>query len=327
MAARTIIRSGRICATCEALATLLATAATAVIPIPSQNGSVPPFRARPSRRTRCRRPPRRATRTWRPTSARTCTTTPTRPTPTAASGPLGARHERVDAVHAPTAARSPSTAQGRIVTVCVGLAGPTLRMLDPNTLDTLAEHAAAAARARARRRNRLHRLRRRRLLLPRRPGPRGHPDDRRATSSSSPRRADARLRARARLRPHAASIADGDKIISRAARLVRAHLVRLAQAASSATSTRRRARSSALDTGEPIGNSFAVDEHGGVYIVTDAALYRFDAGAAARRRSTWREPYDNTGVAKPGQTRDGLGHDADADGPRPTSRSPTTPTR
>ena len=34
------------------------------------------------------------------------------------------------------------------------------------------------------------------------------------------------------------------------------------------------------DTKEPIGNSHAVDETGGVYIVTDGALYRFDAAAA-----------------------------------------------
>ena len=40
----------------------------------------------------------------------------------------------------------------------------------------------------------------------------------------------------------------------------------------------------AIDTGEPIGNSFAVDETGGVYIVTDKAMYRFDArGTAAGR--------------------------------------------
>ena len=35
---------------------------------------------------------------------------------------------------------------------------------------------------------------------------------------------------------------------------------------------------------EPIGNSFAVDETGGVYIVTDRALYRFDPAPTAPRR-------------------------------------------
>jgi hypothetical protein len=59
-------------------------------------------------------------------------------------------------------------------------------------------------------------------------------------------------------------------------------------------------------TGEPIGNSFAVGEDGGVYIVTDAALYRFQA----RRgdvRTVWRAPYPNVGVVKPGQTQAGSG--------------------
>jgi hypothetical protein len=58
--------------------------------------------------------------------------------------------------------------------------------------------------------------------------------------------------------------------------------------------------------GEPIGNSFAVDEKGGVYIVTDAALYRFEA-AAGGPRAVWRQPYENIGAKKPGQTQAGSG--------------------
>jgi hypothetical protein len=61
-----------------------------------------------------------------------------------------------------------------------------------------------------------------------------------------------------------------------------------------------------LATGEPIGNSFAVDERGGVYIVTDAALYRFQAGGGGVR-TVWREPYPNIGAVKPGQTQAGSG--------------------
>ncbi|HEX4719257.1 MAG TPA: hypothetical protein VH300_12050 [Thermoleophilaceae bacterium] len=61
-----------------------------------------------------------------------------------------------------------------------------------------------------------------------------------------------------------------------------------------------------IDTGEPNGNSFAVDESGGVYIVTDKAMYRFDAGPAGPV-VTWREPYDNVGVKKPGQSETGSG--------------------
>jgi hypothetical protein len=62
-----------------------------------------------------------------------------------------------------------------------------------------------------------------------------------------------------------------------------------------------------LETKEPIGNSHAVDETGGVYIVTDGALYRFDADAAGAPKVTWRQPYPNTGEVKPGQTERGSG--------------------
>jgi hypothetical protein len=58
--------------------------------------------------------------------------------------------------------------------------------------------------------------------------------------------------------------------------------------------------------GEPIGNSFAVDDDGGVYIVTDAAMYRFDA-RRGEPRTTWRRTYENVGTRKPGQTQAGSG--------------------
>ena len=69
----------------------------------------------------------------------------------------------------------------------------------------------------------------------------------------------------------------------------------------------QRARCAPPTSGEPIGNSFAVDETGGVYIVTDAALYRFDAGGRRHAAGTWRQTYANTGDKKPGQTQAGSG--------------------
>src|SRR5881628_1270223 len=59
--------------------------------------------------------------------------------------------------------------------------------------------------------------------------------------------------------------------------------------------------------GEAIGNSFAVDETGGVFIVSDHALYRFDAGAMREPVVTWREEYDRGSRLKPGQTNFGSG--------------------
>ncbi len=58
---------------------------------------------------------------------------------------------------------------------------------------------------------------------------------------------------------------------------------------------------------EPIGNSFSTSEDGGVYVVTDAALYRFTLGDDGAPVQRWRREYENTGEKKPGQTQAGSG--------------------
>ena len=60
-------------------------------------------------------------------------------------------------------------------------------------------------------------------------------------------------------------------------------------------------------TGEGISNSFAVDETGGVYIVSDRALYRFDANSNGGPAVSWRVAYPNSGIHKPGQSDAGSG--------------------
>jgi hypothetical protein len=62
-----------------------------------------------------------------------------------------------------------------------------------------------------------------------------------------------------------------------------------------------------INLAEKIGNSFAVDETGGVYIVSDGAMYRFDSDSSGMPTVTWRQTYANTGVKKPGQTEAGSG--------------------
>ncbi len=59
--------------------------------------------------------------------------------------------------------------------------------------------------------------------------------------------------------------------------------------------------------GERIVNSFATDETGGVFVVSDHALYRFDAGRTGAPRVTWRRAYDRGSVQKPGQLSQGSG--------------------
>jgi hypothetical protein len=59
--------------------------------------------------------------------------------------------------------------------------------------------------------------------------------------------------------------------------------------------------------GEGISNSFAVDETGGVYIVSDKALYRFGADSKGAPAVSWRVVYPNSGIHKPGQSDAGSG--------------------
>ena len=139
--------------------------------------ATPSSSAPPPCRTRSSRRRRRVTRTWRPTSARTCTSTPTRPTSDQGPGPLGidpevaldVLRERMRVGHL----RPP----GRIVTICVGTGRPTLRHARPGDARRAGQLLAARPRpARPGPPVAVQRLRRRRLLLPRRPRPGRHPD-------------------------------------------------------------------------------------------------------------------------------------------------------
>jgi outer membrane protein assembly factor BamB len=58
---------------------------------------------------------------------------------------------------------------------------------------------------------------------------------------------------------------------------------------------------------EKIGNSFAIDESGGVFVVSEEAMYRFDATANGRPRITWRQSYNRGHRLKPGQVNLGSG--------------------
>ncbi len=58
--------------------------------------------------------------------------------------------------------------------------------------------------------------------------------------------------------------------------------------------------------GEVIANSFAMDESGGVFVVSDHALYRFDV-RHGRPHVTWRRAYDRGSRQKPGQVSQGSG--------------------
>ena len=65
-------------------------------------------------------------------------------------------------------------------------------------------------------------------------------------------------------------------------------------------------RSLHLPSGETIANSFAMDESGGVFVVSTHALYRFDV-RSGRPAVTWRKRYDRGSRVKPGQVSQGSG--------------------
>jgi hypothetical protein len=53
--------------------------------------------------------------------------------------------------------------------------------------------------------------------------------------------------------------------------------------------------------------SFATDVSGGVYVVSDYALYRFQVGPDGAPENTWRSAYDRGTQTKPGQNQQGSG--------------------
>jgi hypothetical protein len=225
-------------------------------------------------------------------------------------GPLGRGMTRVSASHTSDCGSVTFDSKGRIVTVCVGLQGPNgngagLNLLDPKTLDTLAQYD----------------------LPPRQPGA-GSPtglftdfsgggyfyldNQDRAVVPTTTRHLFivAETDQPGFTLQHdydlTSAVPSGDKIISalpdwsgRIWFASKAGVVGTVDPASGAVHS--------IDTKEPIGNSFAVDETMGVYIVTDAALYRFQAGADGAPAITWRTAYENDGKMKPGQTELGSG--------------------
>lgn len=195
--------------------------------------------------------------------------------------------------------------RGRIVTICVGLDRPVLALLDPDSLDTLAAYE----------------------LPPRTPGAGSNPftdfsgggyfylDHRdRAVAPTTTRHVLVIGQTGGSADPGfelerdydvSAELADDDKIIS-ALPDWRGRIWFATTQGVVGWIERRSGEVHAKDLGEPIGNSFAVDERGGVYIVTDAALYRFGA-RRGRVATRWRKRYANTGETPPGQTQAGSG--------------------
>src|SRR3954462_15066669 len=125
----------------RALATLLTTAATVALPIPSDNGSTPAFGGAPAtpHAVSAPAPPRHPH--MAPNERSNIHDDAYQTDTYRGLGPLGRNVQVTSTFFSADCGSVTFDTQGRIVTVCVGIAGPTLRMLDPKTLDTLAEQS------------------------------------------------------------------------------------------------------------------------------------------------------------------------------------------
>jgi hypothetical protein len=224
-------------------------------------------------------------------------------------GPLGKGISRVSAFHSADCASVTFDTRGRLVTICVGLLGPSfgnagLFMLDPRTLDTLAKYD----------------------LPPRQPGLAGnifqdfagggyfYLDNRnRAVVPTTTRHvqviAETGAQPGFRLERDydvSGTMSNQDKVISAlpdwSGRIWYASTQGVVGTIDPATGAIK-----AVNTGEGNGNSFAVDNTGRVYIVTNSAMYAFRAASDGTPRVLWRRVYPNIGTTKPGQSQPGSG--------------------
>jgi hypothetical protein len=216
------------------------------------------------------------------------------------AGPLGRSMTQTSTFQVQECASVTLDSRGRLVTVCVGLARPTLELLDPHTLQELASYT----------------------LPPRRPGSATKTfssfggggyfyldNQDRAVVPTNDGHVDVIAEAGDAFtlvsQYDISAVVGKSSIISalpdwsgRLWFVVGNGAVGFIDPASGVVRTKL--------LHESIGNSFAVDETGGVFVVTDDALYRFDV-VGGQPTITWRVTYDQGTRIKPGQTEHGSG--------------------
>ncbi|MCX6395460.1 MAG: hypothetical protein NTV23_03130 [Propionibacteriales bacterium] len=190
--------------------------------------------------------------------------------------------------------------RGRIVTVCVGITGATLRLMDPTTLDVIASYE-----------------------LPARPNPAGFSfqnfsgggyfyldnADRAVIPTFTGHVLTIKVGASTLTKVRdidLTAITQGSGIQSALPDWANRLWFVTVSGKVGYVTTSGTVRSLRLPAGETIANSFAMDESGGVFIVSTHALYRFDV-ASGRPVVTWRKAYDRGSRIKPGQVSQGSG--------------------
>lgn len=221
------------------------------------------------------------------------------------AGPLGYHPAVTSTFFAQECASLTRDQKGRLVTVCVGLSNVTLRMLDPVSLATLASYSLGT---------------RHQSTSPFTSFGGGgyfYLDNRdRVVVPTSNGRIDVIAEAGTKSAPrfvlrhqYDVSAAVGNSVILSVLPDWSGRYWFVTSSGAVGTVARRSGavRHVQLPHHETIGNSFAVDETGAVYIVTDHALYRFRAGRHGRPVVSWRRRYDAGTRTKPGQSEFGSG--------------------
>jgi hypothetical protein len=217
------------------------------------------------------------------------------------TGPLGVDPTVTSTMQVAECASLTLDSRGRIVTVCVGPLAPTLKLFDPKTLDELASYSLPA------------RTPSTDVLSDFSGGGYFYLDHRdRAVVPTADRHLLVVREtagpgfALARSFDLSGAVGRQDKIVS-AIPDWSGLIVFVTQHGVVGTVDPRTGKVRSRGLHETIANSFAVDDDGGIYVVTATALYRLDAAASGRPRVTWRERYPNSGILKPGQVSAGSG--------------------
>ena len=219
-------------------------------------------------------------------------------------GPLGQAPQTISAALGRVCVTITFDRHGRIVATCSSLAGPRLFMLDPKTLDTLAEFELP--------------------FVP--PPPPTDPTQNtaggayffldnkdRATVATSTRHIMIIRETGGRASPGFAVEQDFDVSAAVPDRITSVlpdwegrlwFVGRYTGSVNVLDPATGEVRSLLLN--EEIENSFAIDEDG-VYIVSDKKMYRFGLDATGTPTIVWSETYQNSGIVKPGQFNAGSG--------------------
>lgn len=219
-------------------------------------------------------------------------------------GPLGKDVSVTSTFHVADCASVTFDSKGRIVTICVGLEGPRLLMMDPVTLETLAVHP----------------------LVPRSAAGTGtgiftdfsgggyfylDHEDKAVVPTNSRQIWIVGFNGTSfeveRTYDLFTVIPPGDNIVSVLPDWTGNYWFISAKGVVGTVQRDSGAVSSMQMEGEINANSFSVDDDGGVYIVSDHALYRFDADDQDAPKITWRTEYDRGSRLKPGQASQGSG--------------------